>query len=208
MNATPRNSSSSYETERQIWEGSGNGVFSICQHRVGSRISLSFFFPLSFPSQPRFSVYYVSGPKKNINRRKYVLPHFKLHSTVVWRYLSLKWSTNIKDNAAISLLMSPFTPSWTSPPTSLFLPDSKVMRAVIDQLFQQEMRGHLSEACLNSQLHGYGVVPGQPFHVTIRPALPTQPTWVIVPYPVLITEVLSACNCMHVQRNIGVIAIH
>lgn len=44
---------------------------------------------------------------------------------------------------------------------------SEVMRTVIDQLFQQEMRGHLSEACLNSDLYGYRVVPGQPF--TCRP---------------------------------------
>ncbi|KAM4524642.1 voltage-dependent T-type calcium channel subunit alpha-1I-like [Odontesthes bonariensis] len=43
-----------------------------------------------------------------------------------------------------------------------FLADSEVMRGVIDQLFQQEMRGHLSEACLNSELYGYRVVPGQP----------------------------------------------
>ena len=53
--------------------------------------------------------------------------------------------------------------SSTSQPTSQFLRDSKVMRVVIDQLFQQEMRGHLSEACLNSGLYGYSVVPGQPF---------------------------------------------
>lgn len=44
---------------------------------------------------------------------------------------------------------------------------SEVMRTLIDQLFQQEMRGHLSEACLNSDLYGYRVVPGQPF--TWRP---------------------------------------
>lgn len=45
------------------------------------------------------------------------------------------------------------------------------------------------------------------FHVTGRPALPTQPTWVILPYPVLISEVLLACKCVHVQRNISVIGV-
>lgn len=58
------------------------------------------------------------------------------------------------------LLMSPST----SPcPTSLLLLEREVTSAVIDQLFQQEMRGHLSEACSNSLLHGYPLVPGRPF---------------------------------------------
>lgn len=89
-------------------------------------------------------------------------------------HLSNKAQTQFKKTLRIlSFLHSPFT---LGPPTSLFLHDSKVMRAVIDQLFQQEMRGHLSEACLNSELYGYGVVPGQPFHVMGRPALLTQAT--------------------------------
>lgn len=50
-----------------------------------------------------------------------------------------------------------------NPPTSPFLSSSRAMRAVIDQLFQQEMRGHLSEACLNSELYAYPVVPRQLF---------------------------------------------
>lgn len=38
-------------------------------------------------------------------------------------------------------------------------------------------------------------------HVTGRPALLTQLTWLIVPYQVLISEVFLACKCVHVLRN-------
>lgn len=149
MNVTPRNSSSSYETERQIWR----------------EVAMEFSPFASIESDPESVRLFSSRCHSLCNHifrctvlcirtkeEKYMY-YLILNCilTVVRRNFSLKWSTNIRDNTAISLFMSPFTPSWTSPPTSLFLPDSEVMRAVIDQLFQQEMRGHLSEACLNSQ---------------------------------------------------------
>lgn len=72
-----------------------------------------------------------------------------------------------------------FNPQPTSPSASasasVSLPDSEVRRAVIDQLFQQEMRGHLSEACLHSQFYGYRVVPGRPFHATEPDPTPLTP---------------------------------
>lgn len=81
---------------------------------------------------------------------------------------------------------------------------SEVMRAVIDQLFQQEMRGHLSEACLNSDLYGYRVVPGQPFTWRAELRCLPKPTWVIFPDQVLISEVFVARELVNVQRNMSV----
>lgn len=135
--------------------------------------------------------------------------HLKLHSTVGWsapfNAFLICHSQTLSSQALFcrkkTLLMSPFTPYWTGPPTSPFLPNSKVMRAVIDQLFQQEMRGHLSEACLNSQFTRLRSCSRTAFYVTRRPALPTQPTWVILPCSLLISEVLLACKYVHVQRN-------
>lgn len=55
-----------------------------------------------------------------------------------------------------------------------FFSTPEVMSAVIDQLFQQEMRGHLSEACLNSLVTRLPSCSRTAFHVTeAKPALLT-----------------------------------
>lgn len=57
---------------------------------------------------------------------------------------------------------------------SAFSSTPEVMSAVIDQLFQQEMRGHLSEACLNSLVTRLPSCSRTAFHVTeAEPALLT-----------------------------------
>lgn len=97
--------------------------------------------------------------------------------------------------------------SSTGPPTSLFLPQLQGDESCDWSAFpagneRASLRGLFKQRVIWLQSCSRTA-----FHVMGRPALLTQPTWVIVPYQVLISEVFLACKRVHGQRNIIVISV-